>query len=176
MSKAVEADELARFVKADQVARRYAIKSATVAPIDRGAGRSFPIAGMHSFHSSGEHCCDGPLCHSQIRASAQTATARRRAAGDNDRLSLLCREVISLPGVRPPRCDTAVRSTTKSKTRPQMTATTNQRRRARHHEGGAFVQPCSRGVIDAEPCPRELGREAPPGPRRMVLTACELAA
>jgi EmrB/QacA subfamily drug resistance transporter len=37
-----------------------------------------------------------------------------------------------------------------------------------------LVEPCSRGVIDAEPCPRELGREAPPR-RGMVLTACVLA-
>ena len=38
-----------------------------------------------------------------------------------------------------------------------------------------FVDPCSRGVIDAQPCPRELGREAPPRCRRMVLAACVLA-
>jgi EmrB/QacA subfamily drug resistance transporter len=39
----------------------------------------------------------------------------------------------------------------------------------------SFVEQCSRGVIDAEPCPRELGREAPLRCRRMVLTACVLA-
>lgn len=38
-----------------------------------------------------------------------------------------------------------------------------------------FVEPCSRGVIDAEPCPRELGRETPPRRRRMVFAACVLA-
>lgn len=38
-----------------------------------------------------------------------------------------------------------------------------------------FVEACSRGVIDAEPCPRELGREAPAARRRMVLAACVLA-
>src|ERR1700744_1069596 len=38
-----------------------------------------------------------------------------------------------------------------------------------------FVDQRSRGVIDVEPCPRELGREAPPRRRRMVLTACVLA-
>ncbi|MGY4476162.1 EmrB/QacA subfamily drug resistance transporter [Bradyrhizobium sp. USDA 3364] len=38
-----------------------------------------------------------------------------------------------------------------------------------------LVEPCSRGAIDAEPCPRELGREASPQCRRMVLTACVLA-
>src|SRR6201991_5098701 len=38
-----------------------------------------------------------------------------------------------------------------------------------------LVERCSRGFIDAEPCPRELGREAPPRRRRMVLTACVLA-
>jgi EmrB/QacA subfamily drug resistance transporter len=38
-----------------------------------------------------------------------------------------------------------------------------------------FLERCSRGVIDAEPCPRELGREAPRRHRRMVLTACVLA-
>src|SRR5438552_950871 len=31
---------------------RYSMKSATVVPIDRSAGRSFPIAGMYSFHGS----------------------------------------------------------------------------------------------------------------------------
>src|SRR4051812_7059031 len=35
---------------------RYAMKSATVVPVDRAAGRSFPMAGMHSFDSSGEYC------------------------------------------------------------------------------------------------------------------------
>ena len=38
----------------------------------------------------------------------------------------------------------------------------------------SFEERCSRGVIDAEPCPRELGREAP-SRRGMVLTACVLA-
>src|SRR6201991_3920472 len=38
-----------------------------------------------------------------------------------------------------------------------------------------LVERCSRGFIDAEPCPRELGREAPARRRRMVLAACVLA-
>src|SRR5436190_24074803 len=38
-----------------------------------------------------------------------------------------------------------------------------------------FVELCSRGVIDAEPCARELGREAPRLHRGMVLAACVLA-
>ena len=38
-----------------------------------------------------------------------------------------------------------------------------------------FVEPCSRGVIAAEPCPRELGREISPQRRRMVLAACVFA-
>jgi EmrB/QacA subfamily drug resistance transporter len=38
-----------------------------------------------------------------------------------------------------------------------------------------FVEPCSRGVIAAEPCPRELGREIPSARRRMVLAACVIA-
>jgi EmrB/QacA subfamily drug resistance transporter len=38
-----------------------------------------------------------------------------------------------------------------------------------------FVEPCSRGIVAAEPCPRELGREISPQRRRMVLTACVLA-
>src|SRR5262245_10947500 len=38
-----------------------------------------------------------------------------------------------------------------------------------------FAEPCSRGVIAAEPCPRELGREITPSRRRMVLVACVLA-
>lgn len=38
-----------------------------------------------------------------------------------------------------------------------------------------FVEPCSRGVIAAEPCPRELGHEIPPPRRRLVLAACVLA-
>ena len=38
-----------------------------------------------------------------------------------------------------------------------------------------FAEPCSRGVIAAEPCPRERGREVARGTRRIVLTACILA-
>ncbi len=37
------------------------------------------------------------------------------------------------------------------------------------------MEPCSRGLITAEPCPRELGREIAPARRRMVLAACVLA-
>jgi EmrB/QacA subfamily drug resistance transporter len=38
-----------------------------------------------------------------------------------------------------------------------------------------LIDPCSAGVIDAEPCPRALGREIAPGRRRIVLAACILA-
>lgn len=38
-----------------------------------------------------------------------------------------------------------------------------------------FAEPCSRGLIAAEPCPRELRREIAPARRRMVLMACVLA-
>ena len=38
-----------------------------------------------------------------------------------------------------------------------------------------FVEPCSRGIIAAQPCPRELGREVAPRRRRIVLAACVLA-
>ncbi|MGC1790695.1 MAG: MFS transporter, partial [Pseudolabrys sp.] len=38
-----------------------------------------------------------------------------------------------------------------------------------------FVEPCDRGIIAAEPCPREIGREVAPQQRRMVLAACVLA-
>jgi EmrB/QacA subfamily drug resistance transporter len=38
-----------------------------------------------------------------------------------------------------------------------------------------FVEPCARGVIAAEPCPRLLGREIAPRRRRLVLAACVLA-
>jgi EmrB/QacA subfamily drug resistance transporter len=38
-----------------------------------------------------------------------------------------------------------------------------------------FAEPCGRGLIAAEPCPRELGREIAPPRRRMVLIACVLA-
>src|SRR6266568_1038318 len=38
-----------------------------------------------------------------------------------------------------------------------------------------FVEPCSRGIVAAQPCPRELGRETSPQRRRMVLAACVLA-
>lgn len=38
-----------------------------------------------------------------------------------------------------------------------------------------FAEPCSRGVIEAEPCPRELGIKVAPAHRRMVLTACIIA-
>ena len=38
-----------------------------------------------------------------------------------------------------------------------------------------YVEPCSRGVIEAEPCPRALEREVPARRRSMVLAACVLA-
>lgn len=38
-----------------------------------------------------------------------------------------------------------------------------------------FVEPCDRGVIAAQPCPREHGRETTLRRRRMVLAACVLA-
>jgi EmrB/QacA subfamily drug resistance transporter len=38
-----------------------------------------------------------------------------------------------------------------------------------------FVDPCSRGIVEAQPCPRALGRELSPQRRRMVLAACILA-
>ena len=38
-----------------------------------------------------------------------------------------------------------------------------------------FVEPCSRGLVEAEPCPRELGREISLQRRRMVLAICILA-
>ncbi len=38
-----------------------------------------------------------------------------------------------------------------------------------------FVEPCDRGIIAAQPCPRALGREITPQRRRMVLAACVLA-
>jgi EmrB/QacA subfamily drug resistance transporter len=36
-------------------------------------------------------------------------------------------------------------------------------------------EPCGRGVIEAQPCPRELGREIPHPHRHAVLAACVLA-
>jgi hypothetical protein len=38
-----------------------------------------------------------------------------------------------------------------------------------------FSALCGAGVISAEPCPRELGREIPAPRRRIVLAACVLA-
>ena len=38
-----------------------------------------------------------------------------------------------------------------------------------------IVEPCGRGIIEAEPCPRALGREIAPRRRALVLTACVLA-
>jgi EmrB/QacA subfamily drug resistance transporter len=38
-----------------------------------------------------------------------------------------------------------------------------------------FTDPCGRGVIEAQPCPRELRREIPAGRRRIILAACVLA-
>src|SRR5262245_27822822 len=34
-----------------------------------------------------------------------------------------------------------------------------------------FAEPCGRGIIAAQPCPRALGREIAPERRRMVLAA-----
>src|SRR5437764_9223460 len=56
-----------------------------------------------------------------------------------------------------------------------MTTPTNQRWRACRHEAEPFLERCGRGIIDAEPCPRELGREVSSRRRRLVLTACVLA-
>lgn len=38
----------------------YSMKSATVVTSNRNVGRTFPIAGMYSFHSSEEYCSDRP--------------------------------------------------------------------------------------------------------------------
>jgi EmrB/QacA subfamily drug resistance transporter len=38
-----------------------------------------------------------------------------------------------------------------------------------------FVDPCGRGVINAEACPREFGREMPSRRRRIILIACVIA-
>jgi EmrB/QacA subfamily drug resistance transporter len=38
-----------------------------------------------------------------------------------------------------------------------------------------IVEPCSRGVIDAQPCPRDSGHPPPQRVRRIVLAACILA-
>jgi predicted dienelactone hydrolase len=38
-----------------------------------------------------------------------------------------------------------------------------------------FVDPCGRGVINAEACPREFGRELPSRQRRIILIACVIA-
>jgi MFS family permease len=38
-----------------------------------------------------------------------------------------------------------------------------------------LIDPCGRGLIKAEPCPRELGRELAIGRRRAILAACVLA-
>jgi hypothetical protein len=56
------------------------MKSATVVPIDRSAGRNFPIAGMYSFHSSGEYCWTVLSAIPKSRQVVQAATASRRAA------------------------------------------------------------------------------------------------
>ncbi len=39
----------------------------------------------------------------------------------------------------------------------------------------SHLEPCSRGLINAEPCPEELGRVGPLLQRRLVLAACVLA-
>ena len=38
-----------------------------------------------------------------------------------------------------------------------------------------FAEPCGRGLIEAEPCPRALGREIDATHKRMLLAACVLA-
>ena len=38
-----------------------------------------------------------------------------------------------------------------------------------------IVEPCGRGIVQAQPCPRELGREISLPRRRIVLAACVLA-
>src|SRR4030095_4018326 len=38
-----------------------------------------------------------------------------------------------------------------------------------------FAEPCGRGLIEAEPCPRAEGREVADSRKRIVLAACILA-
>ena len=38
-----------------------------------------------------------------------------------------------------------------------------------------FVDPCARGIVHAQLCPHELGRELPSSRRRIVLAACVVA-
>jgi len=38
-----------------------------------------------------------------------------------------------------------------------------------------YAQPCDRGLIKSQPCPRKLGREIDPARRRWILAACVLA-
>lgn len=38
-----------------------------------------------------------------------------------------------------------------------------------------FVAPCARGIVNAQPCPRELRRELPRSRRRIILAACVIA-
>jgi EmrB/QacA subfamily drug resistance transporter len=38
-----------------------------------------------------------------------------------------------------------------------------------------FAEPCGRGLIEAQPCPRALGREIAPTRKRILLAACVLA-
>src|SRR6516225_12484430 len=83
------------------------------AVIDGSAGRTFPMADAYSFHSDGEWRGASPQSIRKSRRVAQAATASRRAAsGNNDRLSILWREVISLASCRAPRRLSRVVTTT----------------------------------------------------------------
>src|SRR5690242_18512249 len=70
------------------------------AVIDRSAGRTFPMTDAYSFHIDGEWRDASPQSIRKSSRVAQAATASRCAAsGNNDRLSTLWREVISLASV-----------------------------------------------------------------------------
>jgi EmrB/QacA subfamily drug resistance transporter len=56
-----------------------------------------------------------------------------------------------------------------------MDTPANRKEGASRPEARPFVEPCGRGVIDAEPCTPEPGREGSRRRRGMVLAACVLA-
>src|SRR6516164_10346947 len=81
------------------------------AVIDGSAGRTFPIADAYSFHGDGEWRGASPQSIRKSRRVAQAASCRA-ASGNNDRLSILWREVISLASCRAPRRLSRVVTTT----------------------------------------------------------------
>src|ERR1700757_284641 len=83
--------------------------------------------------------------------------------GNADRLSIRWREVISLVGIRLPRCESVVRSTCNPRQDckcPLPSAVSYELETAIRYEVRPFIARRGRSAIDSDLCAQELGQEA----------------